>query len=54
MSFLDIIKKFTDKDISGFNDFKFKVGAEISVLMMFLIFALFCLFAYLSYRSVRI
>jgi uncharacterized membrane protein len=53
MNFLDILKNFSDKDISAFNDFKFKIGADISTQMIALAIAAFFVFAYLSYKSVK-
>jgi uncharacterized membrane protein len=53
MDFLDIIKSFTDRDVSAFNDFKFRFGAEISTVYIFLIVALFALFIYITWRNAK-
>ncbi len=53
MNFMEILKKIVDKDISSFNEFKFKLGAELSPLMIVLITAAFFLFLYLAGRSTK-
>ncbi|MFC1855942.1 glutamine amidotransferase [Thermodesulfobacteriota bacterium] len=53
MDFLDIIKSFSDKDISAFNDFKVKIGADLSVPMILLVAFSFGLFVYLSFKSTK-